>query len=240
MVETPHLKLPLMAASQAQKHVTHNEAIFRLDALTQLSVKSRSLTAPPALPTEGDRYIPASGATGAWALADLNLMVFQDGVWVKYVPLDGWLAFVEDEAQLVVKSGVGWLSVMSGNGAVAATSPHGAQMRFVVAEELLSGLAGAFVNSTIVIPNGAIVFNVSERVVTQITGATSFSVGIAGDAGKFGALLGLNAGSTNRGTIGPTGFYADTPVRLTPAGGNFTGGAVRIAIHYYMPNPPTS
>lgn len=33
MDQTSHLKLPYIAPSQAQKHVTHNEAIGALDAL---------------------------------------------------------------------------------------------------------------------------------------------------------------------------------------------------------------
>ena len=66
---------------------------------------------------------------------------------------------------------------------------------------------------------------------TAITGATSYDCGITGEAQKFGGSLGIAAGSTNRGVIGPQAFYADTPIRLTARGGNFTGGAVRIAIH---------
>ncbi|MCJ2115070.1 DUF2793 domain-containing protein, partial [Methylobacterium sp. J-001] len=34
---TPRLGLTLIAASQAQKHVTHNEALGLLDALVQLA-----------------------------------------------------------------------------------------------------------------------------------------------------------------------------------------------------------
>lgn len=238
MAETPHLKLPLMAASQAQKHVTHNEALMLIDSLMQLAVRSKSLTVPPASPAEGDRYIPASSASGVWAGADWNIMTFQDGQWVKLVPQPGFLAWIEDEAKLVVKSASDWLTVFGGTGGVLATSPFGAQMEFAIREELLSGLSGASRVSSIVIPNGAIVFNVSARVVTAVTGPASFSVGISGETGKFGSGLSLASGSTNRGTIGPTGFYADTPIRLTPTGGNFTGGAVRIAIHYYLPKPP--
>ncbi|MES2335794.1 MAG: hypothetical protein V4551_14090 [Pseudomonadota bacterium] len=35
---TTHLLLPYILASQAQKHVTHNEALRLLDAMVQLSV----------------------------------------------------------------------------------------------------------------------------------------------------------------------------------------------------------
>ena len=40
---TPHLGLPLIAASQAQKHVTHNEALGLLDTLVQLACLDKDL-----------------------------------------------------------------------------------------------------------------------------------------------------------------------------------------------------
>ena len=55
MDSTPNLDLPYIAAAQAQKHVTHNEAIRALDAIVQLAVLDRDLAAPPASPGDGDR-----------------------------------------------------------------------------------------------------------------------------------------------------------------------------------------
>ena len=49
---SPHLLLPYILAAQAQKHVTHNEALRLLDAMVQLSVLNLSLTAPPASPAD--------------------------------------------------------------------------------------------------------------------------------------------------------------------------------------------
>ena len=46
--ETSNLLLPYILAAQAQKHVTHNEALRKLDALVQISVIDRDLAAPPA------------------------------------------------------------------------------------------------------------------------------------------------------------------------------------------------
>jgi hypothetical protein len=111
MADTTHLMLPLMAAAQAQKHVTHNEAILRLDAIVQLAVIDRDLTAPPANPSDGDRYIVASGGTGAWADWDLNVAWFVDGVWTKLVPREGWRAWIADEDVLVVWDGSAWTAV---------------------------------------------------------------------------------------------------------------------------------
>jgi hypothetical protein len=62
MPATPRLALPLIAAGQAQKDVTHNEAVLALDRLVALVVVSRSLTAPPTAPQPGFSHIvPISG-----------------------------------------------------------------------------------------------------------------------------------------------------------------------------------
>ncbi len=105
---TTHLLLPYILASQAQKHVTHNESLRLLDAMVQLSVLDSSRTAPPASPTDGDRHIVASGATGLWAGWDLNVAFWVDGVWMRLVPRPGWLAWIADEAAFVVWNGSAW------------------------------------------------------------------------------------------------------------------------------------
>ncbi len=66
MTETARLRLPEIAAAQAQKHVTHNEALTALDTLVQLGVLDKDLTAPPGSPEEGDGYSVASAGTGDW------------------------------------------------------------------------------------------------------------------------------------------------------------------------------
>ena len=48
--QTPRLSLPLLLESQAQKHVTHNEALRRLDVLAQLAVLAFDAATPPTLP----------------------------------------------------------------------------------------------------------------------------------------------------------------------------------------------
>jgi hypothetical protein len=81
MPDTPNLALPLIAAAQAQKHVTHNEALLAIDALVHCAVKDKDLAAPPAAPAEGDRYIVAASPTGAWAGKAGMIAALQDGVW---------------------------------------------------------------------------------------------------------------------------------------------------------------
>ena len=111
MDNTPNLNLPYIMAAQAQKHVTHNDAIRALDAIVQLAVLDRNLTAAPATPGDGDRHIVGSGATGAWLGRDGQIAAFQDGAWVFHAAQDGWLAWVADEDQLYVWSGTAWQPV---------------------------------------------------------------------------------------------------------------------------------
>jgi hypothetical protein len=108
---TTHLGLPYLMAAQAQKHVTHNEALRLLDAMVQLAVLDRTRTAPPASPADGDRHLVASGATGLWAGWDLNMAFWVDGVWLRLVPRPGWLIWVADEGAFLVWSGSSWASV---------------------------------------------------------------------------------------------------------------------------------
>lgn len=123
---TTHLGLPLIAAGQAQKHVTHNEALTLLDSLVQLACLDKDLTAPPKSPAEGDRYLVASSApTGAWAGRSGQVVTFTDGVWVGLAPSAGWLAYVADEKLLYVFDGKGWVTMTSSTSQSASTDRLG-------------------------------------------------------------------------------------------------------------------
>ncbi len=107
MSETTNLKLPFIEAAQAQKHVTHNEALRILDAVIQIAVIDMRAAPPPA-PEEGDRHIVAVGAEDEWQGHDNALAAFEDNAWRFVVPHAGWLAWsVADEA-LLVFDGATW------------------------------------------------------------------------------------------------------------------------------------
>ncbi len=111
---TSKLGLPLIAAQQAQKHVTHNEALATLDVLVQASVKDRDLATPPSAPAEGDMHIVAATATDAWAGHENELAEFRNGGWVFHAPREGWRAWVEDEDALLAYDGMAWKNVARG------------------------------------------------------------------------------------------------------------------------------
>ncbi len=120
-----------------------------------------------------------------------------------------------------------------------ALGAFGSALKVGVVEQLVT-LSGASTTAATPIPADCIVLGVGSRTVTAITGATSYEVGVSGNLSQFGSGLGIAAGSTNYGIIGPTGIYSATPLVITAAGGSFTGGAVRLAIFYLQITPPTS
>jgi hypothetical protein len=228
------LGLPAIEAAQAQKHVTHNEALALLDTLVQLAAESRSLTAPPGAPAEGDCHIVAAGATGAWSGWDLQLAAYSGGGWTRIVPKSGMKAWIKSERLTVTYEDGIWRDGI-------ALTAHGGRVTIRAKEEELT-LTGAFVETAdaAFIPDRAIVLGVSSRATQAITGATSYGVGISGDATKFGNLLGIALGSTNVGVIGPTAFYADTRVRITANGSSFVAGKVRLVCTFLEMNAPAS
>lgn len=106
--QTPLLGLPYILPSQAQKHVTHNEGLNRLDAIVQLAVLQRTLNTPPITPAEGDRYIVAPGGTSEWQGQDGNIATRRDGSWLFVAPKAGWQARVLADASSVIFNGSGW------------------------------------------------------------------------------------------------------------------------------------
>ena len=234
MTDTPRLALPVIEAAQAQKHVIHNEALVLLDALVQLSVESRALTVPPASPAEGACYIPAAGASDDWSGWDGDIACYSGGGWLRIAPVPGCKAWLRDERLTLAYEDDVWRD------GVALTA-HGGRVTLRAKEEEVT-LTDASVDTAdaAFIPERAIVLAVASRTTEAITGATSYSVGIAGNTTKFGDLLGVATGASNIGVIGPEGVYADTAVRVTANGGNFIAGKVRLIAYFLEMSAPTT
>ncbi|RYE08131.1 MAG: DUF2793 domain-containing protein [Hyphomicrobiales bacterium] len=116
MSTTARLNLPYIAPQQAQKQITYNEAMAALDQLVQPAVLSRSVTAPPGVPIEGDTFIVAPASTGAWAGKDHRFACWRDGAWHYRVPADGWLAYVAETDELAVYRAGAWESFVTNGG----------------------------------------------------------------------------------------------------------------------------
>lgn len=108
MTDTMHLGLPFIEGSQAQKHVTHNDALRLLDAVIQIAVEDMTRTTPPASPAEGQRHVVASGPSGAWAGRADAIATWQDSAWVFLVPKTGWRLWSVAEASIFIFDGSAW------------------------------------------------------------------------------------------------------------------------------------
>lgn len=110
MSDSINLGVTYLEAAQAQKHVTVNSALSRLDGLIHLAVLSRVLATPPATPADGDRYLVPAAATGAWAGQTGNIALRLEGAWVFATPREGWTMWVANEDVLLSYDGATWIA----------------------------------------------------------------------------------------------------------------------------------
>lgn len=106
---TALLKLPYIMPSQAQKHVTHNEALRMLDAILHIKVEDSGRTEPPDDPADGQRHALGAEPAGAFAGRAGHIAAFQDGAWNFHEPRAGWVIWDVAAAALLVHDGSGWV-----------------------------------------------------------------------------------------------------------------------------------
>lgn len=81
MSSTPNIALPLLHAAQAQKEITHNEALLLIDALLPGSVVARASDPSELSPQPGDAWIIGAAPLGAWTGHAAKIGVFSEGGW---------------------------------------------------------------------------------------------------------------------------------------------------------------
>ena len=114
--QTPLLSLPYIQGAQAQKHVTHNEALELLDVVVQLAVESLEAVTPPSSAAEGQAWVVGAAATGAWSGYTGQIAAWRGGGWLFVAPQIGWRAWDKTNAVIVVYDGLSWTSTASSTG----------------------------------------------------------------------------------------------------------------------------
>lgn len=225
---TARLGLPLVQAAQAQKHVTVNEALIKLDALANLTLRSVTRLTPPSVIVEGVCYGIPNNPNGAWQGHVGEIAIGSNGGWVFAQPLRGMQGFIEDQGGNAIFDGSHW------RGGSLSVTPFGAGLSVGFAEGEVATLVGNLVVSDIFIPSGAMVIGATARVIEPITGdLTGWMLGTFGAEDRFGSGLGLGLNSWARGMLSQPYTYWDlTPLSLTAIGGDFDGGKVRVAVHW--------
>ena len=212
MDTTARLALPFILPAQAQKHVTHNDALESLDALVMLSVETRSLAEPPTAPVPGVRYIVSINATGPWEGLENRIAAFAETGWTFHAPRAGWFGWCRDEARMLVFDGTIWtpLSIASTENLSINTGPDDNNRLSVRAESVLfSEEDGSF----------RLVLNKAQ---SPDTASLIFQDGFAGKAeiglvGNDDLAMKVEAGGTwrtalaARNTNGHVGIGTDAP-----------------------------
>lgn len=107
---TPRLALSLLSAGQAQKELTHNEALLRADMLIQPVVQAVGVATPPTAPASGQCWIIGASATGVWSGHDANLACWTEAGWRFVAPFAGLMVLDASSGQIVRYSLGGWVS----------------------------------------------------------------------------------------------------------------------------------
>jgi hypothetical protein len=227
MTRTARLDLPLLQAAQAQKHVTVNDALSRLDGLCQMTLEAVDTDIPPPSPQEGQAWAVGAAAQGDWEGQSGRVAFFVNGGWIFALPRIGWRAWLRAAGTTALFDGAAW------QGGACAVSLNGAGTVAEVVEADVPIVPGGSTDTVPLIPAGSVVQAITGRVLTDLAGgAVSWRLGVAGSEDRYGTGYGLTAGSWARGLTGqPQAYWSDTPLRISAEGGVFSDGLLRLAIH---------
>lgn len=78
---TPIMGLPMLVAGQAQKEITHNEALVMIDALVAGMAVAGGVNTPAAQPQPGQCWLVGDSPTGPWSGRAGALAIWTVGGW---------------------------------------------------------------------------------------------------------------------------------------------------------------
>jgi len=241
---SPRLDLPYIQSAQAQKHVTHNEALRLLDVLVQLTVESFGATNPPALPIEGNVYALGLGANGAWSGQDEALAIWVDGAWQFHTPQVGWRATLAASAEIRVWTGTSWQPVSADvdfdnlDGVGVNTTSDTINRLAVAAPATLLNHEGAGhqlkINKAATGDTASLLFqtNWSGRAEMGLAGEDAFSIKLSADGVTWSEALRVAPGMQVYHSGNVVGAVAQNPGigdALFETGTNANGGYTRFA-----------
>ena len=101
--------MPFLAAGQAQKELTHNEALALVDAALHAAVESAGLDEPPSAPLPGQCWIVGPAPSGAWAGQPHALACWTESGW-RFVPaVEGMCVWRKDEQLWAERRSGAWV-----------------------------------------------------------------------------------------------------------------------------------
>lgn len=240
---TPNLSLSYLASNQAQKHVTLNEALRRLDALVHIRVKSLDIDTLPQAPEEGERFIVAEGAGGDLEGRGRQIAAFLDGAWMYFAPQPGWRIWHAQLRRSFVFDGDAWIEDGGAHGEQLPRfgvngAPDDTNRLVVKSDAALlshddvtpgSGDARQVINKASTGQVASVVFQTgySGRAEFGLVGSDEFAVNVSADgiawssglrfdSGSGAAGFGMAAGVNQISVAGGDAQYSEPGLRLFP------------------------
>ncbi|MDM9626056.1 DUF2793 domain-containing protein [Rhizobium sp. S152] len=231
--QTANLALPYILPSQAQKHVTHNEGLQRLDALVQLVIAAEH-TAPPEAPDEGQCFLIKEGASGDWAGMTGRLAFRQDGSWIYLQPRRGWQALFLELEQIRCFDGNAWRAVsLTMDGSIAMlginTTPDEVNRLAAASDASLFSHAGnghqMKINKAAASDTGSLLFQTawSGRAEMGLAGNDEFAVKVSADGDTWMTALAISQHGVVETPARPVIRTSLAAATLSPAAGTRTG-----------------
>ncbi len=109
-IQTSRHLLPFLAVGQAQKEITHNEALVLIDALLCPAVEAE-LSLPPASLTDADAgkcWLINSGASGLWQNKSEQIACWTGNSWRYLLPTEGMRVWNASLGTQIVRRTAEW------------------------------------------------------------------------------------------------------------------------------------
>lgn len=231
---TVNLQLPYILPSQAQKHVTHNEALQKLDAVTQLTVVS-TMPTPPGDPADGSCYAIADTPTGIFSGKAGQLAFRQDGDWIFIRPRAGWRGWFLTDAVMKIHDGTQWSTydaIGTPDRIGINTSADGVNRLAVAADATLFTHDGQGhqlkLNKAAAADTASLLFQTgySGRAEMGLSGSDTFALKVSADGASWTTALDVTVDGQVLMPCRPLVRASRNGGTVTPASGSQTGFAV--------------
>lgn len=197
---TTRLGLPLMAAAQAQKHVTHNEALELIDSAVQLVLDATGTQSPPADPQVGETHAIGEAPTGSWTDYAGYIAQWQSTQWIFVLPKAGWRAWHHPSGMMLVFDGNEWsdaLQNLQGIG-ISAISDSTNKLTVASAASLFTHLGAGHqikVNKSTQSETASLLFQSdwSGHAEMGLAGDNDFRVKVSADGSNWVDAIGFDA-----------------------------------------------
>lgn len=242
---TQNLVMPMIQPAQAQKHITHNEALLVLDGAVQLCLEAVGQNDPPAIFVDGQIWAVGPAPTAGWTGQAGTLAMRASAGWLHITPREGWRAWDRASDSLRVYRDGQWAALpLQGVEGVGIGTSFDATNRLAVAAPatLFSHLGAGHqlkINKAAVSDTASLLYqsNWSGRAEMGLAGSDAFAIKVsANGASWFDALVAAPASgqvTLPAGALLPAGsagqpalaFVGDTDTGFHRPAANQIGGA---------------